>query len=236
MTEAEPKVFGMIMNAISHESKARIRADNTFTQTYNNTDVLELWKLIEKTHVSNGGVGKLQTVMEKMNFTLSQGSSSLEDYINQCNQKVERLRHCKVKLETMDLPYRFLLGLDKKVFGQVIAEWLEADAVPETYEDTKTKVMQWYRTQIAVGIVKSVSSKSEIQQVHFASSKEDSDKKVICLFCEKPNHSAQVCRKLMKWKKSKKNRAHANYSTHNEGNDILSSEDERDLFRQFSEY
>lgn len=64
----------------------------------------------------------------------------------QCNQKVDRLKQNKVQFETMDLPNRFLLGLHKEMFGQLVAEWIESDAVPEMY---RTKIR---RQRLCTGI------------------------------------------------------------------------------------
>jgi hypothetical protein len=233
--EQSPNIIGILQSMISEESKIKLKESAVYNRIVDDSDAIAFWKLIEKTHIGIESVNEeIQRIIEKINLKMvQQPTQSLSIYCEDCTKKIQRLEYMGCQLDQKELAIQFLLGLDKTIFSVKVGQTLsDKYALPDTFQLTKEMIMNWYKGQVSA---KAIPTQKATQNVkHKTYDHEDSvsesinvaNENVTCIYCNKRGHSAQVCRKLIKWILLKKNARNNTKSENDHANVFLYDDDE----------
>lgn len=188
------KVLGFLMNSLGPPIDMKVRANPRFEAIVETKDLPGLWRLIRDCVLGGNTASESQGALARQRFSrISQGKLSLEQYIDNLTKTSQLVSVHGVHLSEKDKVYQFVLNLNPSVYGDLIADWVSRQVVPETFETAITRVTEWSRAKASIsssGAGGAAVTEPDVPASVFVSGQN----KPRCTNCRKRGHVAKDCR------------------------------------------
>jgi hypothetical protein len=150
-----PSIWAEAMLALSPESERRVMQHKDYDVHKVDHDIIELWKIIEITHLTDPATLTAQVAAERQNLmNMNQRTTHIEEYNSLFTFQVRKLetllKSANKSLIEEDIVQKYLLSLNYNMFGALVKDMLHARhglTIPTTLADAQSTILSWYNTE-----------------------------------------------------------------------------------------
>lgn len=150
-----PSIWAEAMLALSPESERRVMQHKDYETHKVKHDIIELWKIIEITHLTDPATLTAQVAAERQNLmNMNQRTTHIEEYNSLFSFQVRKvetlLKSANKTLNEDEIIQKYLLSLNYNMFGALVKDMLHARhglTIPTTLADAQSTILSWYNTE-----------------------------------------------------------------------------------------